>query len=339
MINKVNEKLDDILVSVIVPAYNVEKYIEKCLMSILKQTHKNIEVIIIDDGSKDSTKLIIDTFARRDKRIQIISQNNSGVSVARNTGIEISRGNYIVFIDGDDYIAADYVRYMLNLIEKTGSDFCLSTKCYTKKVEKQVESEFIKKLTPEEATSILLSPDVIVGCWNKIYSRQFIINKGLKFSNTLFYGEGLTFITSAAQLADSVGVGNRKVYYYRRNNESSATTQFNIEKIYNGEVALNNIRNNFTVNSEKVKTMHKLHTSLFYLSALVRMRTHSVKKEYKKDYMKWRKKLLSNTLNLIFKKEVSYYRKAMLIGGCISPLLMMKLDIFRRKKISLNSVD
>ncbi|MGM0753098.1 MAG: glycosyltransferase family 2 protein [Bacillota bacterium] len=339
MVDNLNNETAKLLVSIIVPAYNVEKYIEKCLSSILEQTYSNIEVIVVNDGSTDKTGQLIDNVSQQDSRVRVLHKKNAGVSAARNSGIDISTGEYLVFVDGDDYIAQDYVEYMLSLIENTGSEFCLSKRCFTKSGEKQTESEYIEKLQPEDATALLLSPDVIVGCWNKIFKRSFLFDNNLKFSTTLFYGEGLSFITTASQLSNSVGVGNRKVYYYRRNNEASATTKFNIEKIYNGEKALENIREQLIINSQKINTMQDLHRCLFYLGAVVKIKTYQLEKKHQQDYKRWSTSLRLTTFKLMTKRGISLYRKMMLVGGCVSPWVMMKLDTYRRRRISENSVE
>ena len=168
---------------------------------------------------------------------------NEGVSAARNRGIASSSGKYLVFVDGDDYLSSDFIEYMMSLVRETNAEFCFSTSCFTKKNEEQTKNDSIKILSPADATALLLSPRVIVGCWNKIYKKSLIDKYQLRFSTDLFYGEGLNFITSAAQNSLKVGVGNRKVYYYRRNNEMSATSKFNIEKFRNGEKAIEIIGN------------------------------------------------------------------------------------------------
>ena len=327
------------LVSIIIPAYNVDKYIKKCLSSILEQTYTNIEVIVVDDGSTDQSGQIIDSISKQDFRVHVIHKKNAGVSAARNTGIEISTGDYLVFVDGDDYLAPDYVEYMISLVENTGANFCLSKCCYTKSGEEQIEREYIKKLQPEDAVALLLSPDVIVGCWNKIFNRSLIVKNNIQFSTTLFYGEGLSFITTVSQISNSVGVGNRKVYYYRRNNEASATTKFDINKIYNGEKALKAIRKQLIISSSKVNTMLNLHLCTFYLGAIVRIKSNNLEKEYSQDYKRWKSYIRHNTIKFTFNLEISIYRKLLLFGGCVSPWLMMKLDTVRRRRISANSVD
>ncbi|PWM78597.1 MAG: glycosyl transferase family 2 [Phascolarctobacterium sp.] len=103
---------DNELLSVIVPVYNVEKYLKKCIESLLNQTYKNLEIILVDDGSTDSSGEICDEYAAMDNRIKVIHKENGGLSSARNAGIDISTGNYIGFVDGDDYIAEDMYEYL-----------------------------------------------------------------------------------------------------------------------------------------------------------------------------------------------------------------------------------
>ncbi len=336
---KFSNDTPETLVSIIVPAYNVELFIEKCLTSILKQSFSNIEVIVVNDGSTDNTGKIVDNYIQHDSRARVLHTANSGVSAARNAGIKASTGDYLVFVDGDDYIAKDYVSYMLGLIKSTQSDFCLSKSCYTKKDEKGNENETIEKLNSEDATALLLSPDVVVGCWNKIYKRSLIVSNNIWFSTSLFYGEGLTFITEVSQASNSVGVGNRKVYHYRRNNETSATTKFDIRKIYNGEQALINIKNKLVIKSDKVNTMFNYHLCLYRLGALVKIKSNHVENEYLEDYSRWLSYIRRNSFKFIFFDGLSVYRKLLLLGGCVSPFIMMKLDAIRRRHIFINSVD
>ena len=331
--------MNNVKVSVIVPAYNVEKYIEKCVCSVCGQSYRNIEIIVVNDGSTDSTEEILVKMAKTDNRVNVISVENSGVSAARNCGIDNCTGDYVVFVDGDDYLASDYVEYMMSIVEKTGAEFCLSKNCFTQSGESQVEKDNIENLSGAEATALLLSPRVIVGCWNKIFSRDFIEKNKMRFSTTLFYGEGLSFITTAAQVANCVGVGNRKVYYYRRNNEASATTQFDIRKFINGEKALKTIKNNMILKDDRIDAMYYLHMALFSLGAVAKIKSNKKEKEYKKEYTHWKQSLQVYTGKVLVEREVSVYRKAMLLGGCFSPWMMMNLDKIRRKRIAENSVE
>lgn len=333
-----NMKSEIKLVSIIVPAYNVEKYVGKCLSSLMNQTYTNIEIIVVDDGSADRTSEILDDYSKRDNRINVIHKSNRGVSEARNTGIDVSNGDYIVFVDADDYLDSQYVDYMMHLANVADADFCMSKNCFTKMKEAQVYTDNIQNLSSDQATALLLSPVVIVGCWNKLFKREFLIKNNLRFSSTLFYGEGLHFITRASVLANVVTVGERKVYFYRRNNEVSATTKFNIEKLINGEKALNIIKQDIISDSLDVEIMWKLHMCMFCLGAITKIEANGCKKQYKKEYTYWLKYIRKNYKEIFLSKSVSKYRKAMLLGGCISPWIMMKLDLFRRRRIVKASV-
>ena len=119
------------LISIIVPVYNVEKYVKKCILSLVRQTYKNIEILIIDDGTKDKSIDIIRNI--KDKRIRIIHQKNGGVSSARNNGLEHAKGEYIVFVDSDDFVAKDYIEYLYSLITLKDSDFAYSTNMFLSK--------------------------------------------------------------------------------------------------------------------------------------------------------------------------------------------------------------
>lgn len=107
------------LISVIIPVYNVERYLSKCLNSVLAQSYTNLEIILIDDGSTDTSGKMIDEYKKKDSRIVTIHQQNSGLSAARNTGLRIMKGKYVTFVDSDDYVTNDYVEYLYSLIKKS----------------------------------------------------------------------------------------------------------------------------------------------------------------------------------------------------------------------------
>ena len=327
------------LVSIIVPAYNAERYLEQCIESLRAQTHTNIEIIIINDGSTDRTADIMYKFSQADGRVKIFSKSNAGVSAARNDGLNIATGEYICFVDADDYLANDFVEYLLEIAEKTRAEFVVSKSWFTKKDEKQEDIQTIESLTSEDATALLLSPEVIVSCGNKMYRRDFIERNQLRFLNTLFYGEGLHFIIMSAQAAKVVGVGNRKVYYYRRNNELSATTKFDIMKMYNGENAIETIDCSLQLRNEKVDAMLELHRCMFVLGAVVKVIANRMKKQYSEDYKRWLRYLRSNVPHLLKCPYISLYRKLLLFGGCTLPGIVAFLDVYRRKRIVCNSVE
>lgn len=325
------------LISIIIPIYNVDKFLMKCLESCISQTYKNIEMILINDGSTDNSGNICDEYQKRDRRVKVVHKKNAGVSAARNYGINIAKGDWIIFVDADDYLSVDFVQYMLNLVKKSGASFGLSKKCYLSKEDKQEENE-CKILSPEEATALLLSQEVIVGCWNKIYNRQFLLSNNIKFSTNLFYGEGLEFITTVAQKANFVAVGNKRVYFYRKNNDNSATTKFKIEKHYNGEKAINIIKENLLLKSDLIDKQLKIHYTLLCLNAVKDIISNKLKKEFNQDYNRWISIIKENKKEILRYKEVTYTEKLKILLVCYFPNILVKLSSIKRKKLYKNSV-
>lgn len=220
-------KLSEPKVSIIVAIYNIEKFVEKCIQSILDQTYENLEIILVDDCSIDSSGRICDAFALKDSRVVVTHHTiNTRQPGVRNTGLAQATGDYIVFVDGDDWLAPDYTSYFVKLITETKSDMAMSLHNFSTRDMRQIRTEDKYEIwSPEKATAELLYPHIAIGCWNKIYRRDFIEKHGLRFRVELFTAEGYRFINEAAQRANHIGVGRRKVYYYRLNNTESATTK------------------------------------------------------------------------------------------------------------------
>ena len=325
------------LVSVIVPTYNFGSYIEGCIESILNQTYANIEVVVVNDGSTDESKVIIDSYASKDSRIRAIHKLNEGVSVARNFGLDAAKGDYVIFVDGDDYLSADHVEYMLNLVKKNDAQFGLSLNCFTKQDEPQSKETEERVLSSNAAVELLLSPRVTVGCWNKIYSKKLLDNHSLRFSTDLFYGEGLHFITRVAQKSNRVAIGNRKVYYYRRNNYASATSKFSVEKLRNGERAIEMIAKEVDLQDSGVRNMLEWHRAQFKMGIIIRLLESGNKKAFLEYYNDSYEYMIKTVKKNIFRWDVSFYKRMLLIGTCVSPKLMASLDKRRRRRIANSS--
>ena len=325
-------------VSFVVPCYNVERYVISCINSIVHQDYKNIEIIPVDDGSKDNTGALLDELAKQDDRICPIHKLNGGVSSARNMGIEAATGDYIVFVDGDDYIAADYTDYMLSMIANNNADFALSVNCFTQENESQVDNDKMQIYSPEEAVALLLGPRVVVGSWDKIYRLDFLKENNLRFSTDMFYGEGLYFICMCAQKANKVIVGERKVYYYRRNNYASVCTSFNIKNFYNGSASIDAIERDLTIKTPNVMGMLGWQRCQFKMGTVVRIKSANVVSEHKEYYNECLSYVRRHFWESLPLKGVSLYKKGLLVGTAMCPYIMAKLDIWRRKHIQRNSV-
>lgn len=167
------------MISVIIPVYNVKPYLEKCLDSVVSQTYKELEIILVDDGSTDGSGKICDDYALNDPRIHVIHQVNKGLSVARNVGIEKAIGEWISFVDSDDWLELEMYETLYNIHLKYGGDI-ISCKprmhCYSP--QKLKDSERIVQMTGEEAIKELLTQKTVrFEVWNKLWHRKLIGNE------------------------------------------------------------------------------------------------------------------------------------------------------------------
>lgn len=229
-------------VSIIIPMYNVENYISKCILSCINQTEKNIEIICIDDESKDNTLKIAKTYAKKDNRITVISQKNSGVSVARNNGLKIAKSQWIMFVDGDDWLKDNTVELFLDkaddkydiLISGFYTYFEDSKHIHDDRffnIGEHVFSdldkiELIKSSICQTSITNLKSSTNVGVPWAKIYNSKFIKKNELKFVNGLNRMQDMVFNINAFENSNNIFYFNEATYYYRVN-LSSATKKYN----------------------------------------------------------------------------------------------------------------
>lgn len=204
------------LISIIVPVYNVEKYLNKCIESIINQSYKSIEIILVDDGSKDSSGKICDKYAKSDNRIKVIHKVNGGLSDARNSGLKIAKGRYVGFVDSDDYIAPDMYEYLYKLIKN--NDACISVCNYEKiwdnitKKDEEINLYNDIILNRKEALRYIIDDKILKSyAWNKLYKVELFKN--------IEYPVGLNMedIATTYKLiynSQKVVIGNEVKYYY-----------------------------------------------------------------------------------------------------------------------------
>ncbi len=172
------------LVSIIIPVYNIEEYLPRCLESVAKQTYHNLEIILVDDGSTDGSWSICQSFEKKDNRFKTIRQDNGGPYIARNTGLRVAHGDYILFVDGDDYIHVDTVRIMLESINQNcGYDMAMVDYKKTIRLDENVE-EILENVTTELAQDELMNNMFIKSSeynvalyhclWNKLFRRELV---------------------------------------------------------------------------------------------------------------------------------------------------------------------
>ncbi|MBD5397981.1 glycosyltransferase [bacterium] len=218
-------------VSIIIPVYKVEKYIHNCMGTILSQTLKDIEVILVDDGSPDNCGKICDDYAKQDSRVKVIHQTNGRQGKARNNGALIAKGEYIGFVDSDDWIFPDMYRELYEKAKKTDADIvmCDYSRCrfVGDKISKKskIDKVFLEKEVFDVGTLSNIpsrkSFFCVAVCWNKIFKRDFYL-KNIKFPENMIF-EDTPVMFSAFMKAKRISVVNKKLYCYRITNQNSSS--------------------------------------------------------------------------------------------------------------------
>ena len=238
--------MDKIKISVVVPAYNVEKYIEKTLKSIVNQTLREIEIIVINDGSTDDTLSIIKRLMLEDKRIILINKKNGGVSQARNDGIKIAKGEYVSFIDGDDWIEEDFFKDSYKYGSENNLDIVMSDAYLDyfrrKKTKYLKELEVQKIISGEEYLKQLYKNNCLKVVWNKIVKREIFIENDLFFLENVPSGEDMNLTIKLGYVVSKIGKIN-KAYYHYIQYPQSVTKQKTSNKIYPFLKSFDDIRN------------------------------------------------------------------------------------------------
>lgn len=221
------------LVTLIISMYKGEKYIRECIESVLKQSYKNIELILIDDGSPDDCGKIADEYALSDKRVKVVHQQNSGVSKSRNVGLDLATGDYVGIVDQDDVLSADYVDYFMSLIKKYNAQIALvpTADKFFDSIKEPSNNDNVQICSGEDVTIQMLYHKIIIGPWNKLIKRTLLVENNVKFNPTFFGGEGFAFSIEAYQYADKVAVGSRNVYHYRVGDPETGASKFRLSSI------------------------------------------------------------------------------------------------------------
>ncbi len=218
------------LISIIVPVYKVEKYISRCIESILSQSYRNYEIILVDDASPDNCPQICDDYANKYDNIFVIHLKNSGVGVsdARNAGIAMAKGKYITFIDSDDYAHEFLLEVLKNAIEK--SNVLMSMCSYKRVDDSKVEMEIIDNendvriISDLEALDLLISDQTNAAVWGKLYNKEL-------FDNLYFpvgrHNEDMFVIPQIFKKAQKIAIVPQKLYFYYQQNESLCRSEFN----------------------------------------------------------------------------------------------------------------
>lgn len=215
-------------VSVLVPIYNSQNYLPKCLNSILCQTFDNLQIVLLDDGSTDNSYSIAYKYAIKDSRIELYHQNNSGVADTRNKLLSFTNGDYILFVDSDDWLELDMIEFLITEQSKSNADM---TTCGMVLNDRAVANQYIKKIyTKDKAIENFLYHTEFRGSlWNKLLKSSII--RDIRFASKISYGEDALFVWHFLQKVEKVTLTNKQLYHYRMNENSLSHSCFNGEKL------------------------------------------------------------------------------------------------------------
>lgn len=272
--------MQDTKISVIVPVYNVEKYLSRCLESIINQTYKNLEIIIIDDGSFDNSPEICDFYAQKDNRIEVIHKENGGLSSARNAGVDISTGQYITFVDSDDFIRDNYIEYLHDICIKNKSDivqcrFEIGSKDDFSEIDLEKEEVYIYS-----NIEALCNRKLKVTACAKLYRRDII--KGTKFPIGIINEDDATYYKFIYN-ASKISITSKKLYYYYQSNNSITRNDLNYKRTDFIDIYIDRIKyfkeKKETILYEKSYERFCLVLMLFYISCKKNKNNKNDKKE------------------------------------------------------------
>lgn len=260
--------------SIVIPVYNVERYLAQCFATVITQTYKNIEVLLIDDGSTDTSGNISDKLAQSDSRVSVIHKKNGGLSDARNTGIRSAAGDYITFIDSDDYVDASFVEIMLESAQRTGADI---SQCNNSRKSNQLGlgSNAEKSMRGTDAFVMLMkykaiSPTV----WAKIYKLSLFRDNNIEFPVGRLH-EDTAVLYKLIYFANRIVCLNNVLYYYRLNNMSIMNASYT-EHHYGSVVHYHKELDEFISNNKVIISRRAIyrHKALRFLSVLNKMALH-----------------------------------------------------------------
>ena len=295
-------------ISIVVPVYNAEKTLKECLDSLINQTYKNLEIILINDGSKDHSLKICKKYQEKDKRIILIDNKNHGVSYTRNVGIEKSTGDFIMFVDSDDYIDINMIKEMLNYQKTNNADLVQCNLLYFDSTRKYIPYSNMNTVEINNLTDITNSLISInyLNCVNKgifgpvrciggkIYRTSIIKNNNIKFDNKIYIFEDGIFNLKYYKYANKINLINKPYYKYRQS-ETSTSYRYNKDQLKQYDLIFDNLK--------EYKELKEYQYS-YYLNAFELLSAY-IKREYKfksRNYKSF-KKIVKSVINKEIYKE------------------------------------
>ena len=302
-------------ISIIVPVYNVEKYLERCVNSILGQTFTDFELILVDDGSPDNCPMLCDEWEKKDERIRVIHKKNGGLSSARNAGLRIAKGRYIGFVDSDDWIVSDMYEYLYNLIQKENVDISM---CFFSRDPKKLEVGldeanicYLDKMKLQEFFFRTHGEASNYAVWVRLYKRDIL--KDVSFIEGKI-NEDVLFSYDVYQKARGMVFSPKRKYLYFQNEDGITRSKLrkkDFDLLDNWDVIVEREKNKETYKWAKLNRMRATYT--LYVKALLRGYENTIDKNVIKG---WQKELKRNYKELADGNIFDWKRKIILFIIC-----------------------
>lgn len=316
--------------SIIVPVYNVEPYLRRCIDSILAQTFTDFELILVDDGSPDNCPAICDEYAEKDPRIVVIHKQNGGLSDARNAGLDIARGEYIGFVDSDDFIHKQTYEIAINAARKYNADI-VQWKWVPYSLLSEINGD-IEFASDANVVEIIDLPNIAesyypqicykvnASIWNKLYVRK--IFEKIRFPKGLIY-EDYHITLQILDRAQKLVITEEKLYYYYQRTGSIMHEEYS-SRCFSACIVLSKHVDYFLKKSIPNQLFYAAHEYLDYYTRHMLM-VHYRYKQYKKDFAPYRRQYLGKLRYIIFNPTVCRMKKLMALMLVISPKIAYKI--------------
>ena len=286
------------LVSILVPVYNVESYLSQCLDSLINQTYNNLQIVLIDDGSKDNSWSIMQDYATKDNRIEIYHQENAGVATTRNNLLEKIKGEYVLFVDSDDWIELDMVEFLINKAINEGTDMVV---CGNVVNDTRPALDYTEEIWPQDKVikEFLRHVHFNGSLWNKLISFR-LLKKQPTFHREISYGEDALFTWQLIQEVQNVVVTNKQLYHYRMNEGSLSHAKWSPNKMGTGHIVWELLEKE---TKEKYPQFTDIASTSFVVSDMWQLYFAALSNYPKDKYIAMYQKHVKNNLDLIRKTD------------------------------------
>lgn len=331
-------------VSIIVPIFNSEKNLKRCLDSIVGQTYQNIELILIDDGSTDNSGIICDLYAQQDQRVKVIHKQNTGVSDSRNEGINLASGEYIQFVDSDDYMDTNMTETLIAAIAKNSAPMVIcGFNLMDSRTDSCIHSVYWHTEMFYDYTDFLLVLDQMFGenlinsLWNKLYNAKTIKTNFIYFNNKLNYGEDLLFNAEVIKKCPSVEIITCCPYYYVQYYSGGTLTRTNhadmyeIQKLMFSSVL--SLYNGYSEYSCQIKNLEKIYTEILITDTIL----HIANSYNFNNYLCYQNRVKNICSDVVLRNYINVikpnYPQGILIKYLVNKRLFFMIYLFVKTKI------